>query len=184
MSGKTPVMPQSSHRWITCSMSKQPEMMPIYHEEESELQDESDVSVIFHHTVSFNLQNDDDDETEEVIADKGKQWQCSHSPADSVHNEPPPHLTTHLNSFPSSTGFSSEFLRSAGSPSEVLNLSELLTEMPILTGNSSQSITCTAGNLMDIMHDARDELREYQKEVKYALDTKLVMTFDGSNYEA
>ncbi|OJD14704.1 hypothetical protein ACJ73_09051 [Blastomyces percursus] len=82
------------------------------------------------------------------------------------------------------------------------------TGMPTFTGDPDQPIYCTAGNLMDLMQmmlqnqqaaaeaaqrlatptprsdSLRDELREYQKEVKYAPDTKSVTTFDGTNYEA
>ncbi|OJD21683.1 hypothetical protein ACJ73_06977 [Blastomyces percursus] len=117
--------------------------MPTHYEEDPELQDEGDVS--FRQSAEF------EDETTEVIQDKGKQRRRSHQP-----------------------------------------------------------IYCTAGNLMDLMQmmlryrtskpqpkqhnvslplpprgdSLRDELRKYQEEVKYALDTKSVMTFDGTNYEA
>ncbi|EGE87131.1 hypothetical protein BDDG_10083 [Blastomyces dermatitidis ATCC 18188] len=161
MSG-TPVTPESSSRPRTTRSSRRLiDRMTTHYEEDLEF---------FYQSVEF------DDETTEVLQDKEKQCQHSHSPAESVHSDPP-----------------------------------LSTGMSIFNGDLNQPIYCTAGNLMDLMQlmlrnqlaaaettqrlttptpaqssrdTMRDELREYQKEVKYALDTKSVTTFDGSNYEA
>ncbi|EQL31026.1 hypothetical protein BDFG_06565 [Blastomyces dermatitidis ATCC 26199] len=164
----TPVTPESSSRpRTTRSTRRLIDRMTTHYEEAPDLQDEAEVS--FRQSMEF------DDETTEELQDKGKQSQ--HPSAESVHSNP-------SNPPPSPT-----------------------PGMPTFNGDPNQPIYCTAGNLMDLMQmmlrnqmaaaettqhlttpaqrdTTRDELREYQKEVKYALDTKSVTTFDGSNYEA
>ncbi|OJD23613.1 hypothetical protein ACJ73_05030, partial [Blastomyces percursus] len=86
MSG-TPVTPESSSRprMTTRSASKRLQQMPTHYEEDPDLQDEGDVS--FRQSAEFD---DEEDETTEVIQDKGKQRQRSRSPAASVLSDSPP----------------------------------------------------------------------------------------------
>ncbi|OAS99258.1 uncharacterized protein BDCG_16045 [Blastomyces dermatitidis ER-3] len=142
--------------------------MITHYEKASDLQDEAEIS--FHQSMKF-----DDDETIEELQNKGKQSQ--YSSAESVH----------FNSLNSSLSPTSEMLTfnddlnqpiycTAGN---LMNLIQIMLQNQITAAEITQHLTTSAQR--DTM---RDELQEYQKKVKYALDIKSVTTFDDSNYEA
>ncbi|KMW69119.1 hypothetical protein BDDG_13295 [Blastomyces dermatitidis ATCC 18188] len=141
--------------------------MTTHYEKAPDLQDETEVN--FYQSMKF------DDETMKKLQNKEKQSQ--HSSAESVN----------FNSSNSSLSLTSEMLTfnddlnqpiycTAGN---LMNLMQIMLQNQMTAAETTQHLTTPAQR--DTM---RDELREYQKEVKYALDIKSVITFDDSNYEA
>ncbi|KMW69162.1 hypothetical protein BDDG_13329 [Blastomyces dermatitidis ATCC 18188] len=144
--------------------------MITHYEEAPDLQDEAEVS--FHQSMEF-----DDDETTEELQDKGKQSQ--HSSAESVHfnsSNPPPSLTPGMLTFNGDPN--QPIYCTAGN---LMNLIQMMLQNQMAAAETAQHLTTSVPAQRDTM---RNELQEYQKEVKYALDTKSVTTFDGSNYDA
>ncbi|OJD23420.1 hypothetical protein ACJ73_05228, partial [Blastomyces percursus] len=77
--------------------------------------------------------------------------------------------------------------------------SPMPTNINMPTPNAAGTITMTTADLLAFCQqmmntrqnvqnndnmDARQEIREYQREVQGSMDTKAVTTFDGSNYQA
>ncbi|OAT02708.1 uncharacterized protein BDCG_17737 [Blastomyces dermatitidis ER-3] len=144
--------------------------MITHYEEASDLQDEAEVS--FHQSMEF-----DDDETTEELQNKEKQSQ--HSSAESVHFNP---SNPSLSPTPGMLTFNGDLNQpiycTAGN---LMNLMQMMLQNQMTAAETTQYLTTPVPAQRDT---TRDELQEYQKEVKYALDIKSVITFDDSNYEA
>ncbi|OAT01194.1 uncharacterized protein BDCG_16958 [Blastomyces dermatitidis ER-3] len=166
----TPVTSESSSRpRITHSTRQLIDRMITHYEKAPDLQDEAEIS--FHQSMEF------DDETTEKLQDKGKQSQSQHSSAESVHfnsSNPSPSLISEMLTF--NDDLNQPIYCTAGN---LMNLIQMMLQNQMAAAEITQHLTTSTQR--DIM---RDELWEYQKEVKYALDIKSVITFDGSNYEA
>ncbi|OAT02432.1 uncharacterized protein BDCG_17549 [Blastomyces dermatitidis ER-3] len=164
----TPVTSEFSSRPRTTRFTRQLiDRMITYYEEASDLQDEAEIS--FHQSMEF------DDETMKELQNKEKQSQ--HSSAESVHFNPsnsPPSLTPGMPTFNDDPN--QPIYCTAGN---LMNLMQMMLQNQMTAAETTQHLTTSAQR-----DTTRDELQEYQKKVKYALDIKSVTTFDDSNYKA
>ncbi|KMW68517.1 hypothetical protein BDDG_12866 [Blastomyces dermatitidis ATCC 18188] len=135
--------------------------MITHYEKASDLQDKAEIS--FHQSMKF------DDEITEELQNKEKQ------------------KSVHFNSSNPSLFFTSEMLTFNDDLNQPIycTADNLMNLMQIMLQNQMTAAEITQHLTISVQRDTtRNELQEYQKKVKYALDIKSVITFNDSNYEA